>query len=64
MVTYFSFQEKQSPRTCAQQPNHSFCCRISNGPSSNSYWVGWAHYTSIIPPTEIDLKVVAAGPTA
>lgn len=37
---------------------------ISHGPSSNSYWVEWAHYASKIPLTEIDLKVVAAGPTA
>ena len=34
------------------------------GPSSNSYWAGRAHYASKIPLTEIDLKVVAAGPTA
>lgn len=37
---------------------------ISHGPTSYSYWVGRSHYASKFPPTEIDLKVVAAGPTA
>lgn len=37
---------------------------ISHKPSTNSYWVGWALNASKIHLTEIDLKVVAAVPTA